>query len=87
MKLSASSGVAAGLGFRKFRLTGGELLVRHDILDIVHGMKEIPGVDVIGLSTNGPQALLALAKPLCEAGVTGGEHKPGRAGPGNFTGG
>src|SRR5215472_792682 len=61
--------VAAGLGFRKFRLTGGEPLVRHDILEIVSGMKKIPGVDVIGLSTNGIK-LAALARPLYDAGVT-----------------
>jgi GTP 3',8-cyclase len=61
--------VAAGLGFRKFRLTGGEPLVRHDILEIVSGMKKISGVEVIGLSTNGLK-LAALAKPLREAGVT-----------------
>ena len=60
--------VAAGLGFRKFRLTGGEPLVRHDILEIVTGMKKISGVDVIGLSTNGIK-LAALARPLHEAGV------------------
>lgn len=61
--------VAAGLGFRKFRLTGGEPLVRHDILEIVEGMRKISGVDVIGLSTNGIK-LAALAKPLRDAGVT-----------------
>jgi cyclic pyranopterin phosphate synthase len=61
--------VAAGLGFRKFRLTGGEPLVRHDIFEIVHGMKKISGVEVIGLSTNGIK-LAALAKPLREAGMT-----------------
>jgi GTP 3',8-cyclase len=61
--------VAAGLGFRKFRLTGGEPLVRHDILEIVQGMRKISGVDVIGLSTNGIK-LAALAKPLRDAGVT-----------------
>jgi cyclic pyranopterin phosphate synthase len=61
--------VAARLGFRKFRLTGGEPLVRHDILEIVSGMKKISGVDVIGLSTNAIK-LAALAKPLYEAGVT-----------------
>jgi cyclic pyranopterin phosphate synthase len=61
--------VAARLGFRKFRLTGGEPLVRHDILEIVSGMKKISGVDVIGLSTNGIK-LGALAKPLYGAGVT-----------------
>lgn len=60
--------VAAGLGFRKFRLTGGEPLVRGDLVEIVRGMKTVSGVDVIGLSTNGTR-LAALAKPLHEAGV------------------
>ncbi|HEV2320175.1 MAG TPA: GTP 3',8-cyclase MoaA [Verrucomicrobiae bacterium] len=60
--------VAAGLGFRKFRLTGGEPLVRQDILEIVQGMKKIPGVEDIGLSTNGTK-LAALSRPLCEAGI------------------
>ena len=60
--------VAAGIGFRKFRLTGGEPLVRRDIPDIVRGMKEIPGVEDIGLSTNGTK-LGPLAVPLREAGV------------------
>lgn len=60
--------VAAALGFRKFRLTGGEPLVRRDILEIVHGMRKIPGVEVIGLSTNATK-LASLAQPLIEAGV------------------
>lgn len=60
--------VAAGLGFRKFRLTGGEPLVRADVAEIVRGMTAIPGVEAIGLSTNGTR-LAALARPLREAGV------------------
>jgi cyclic pyranopterin phosphate synthase len=60
--------VAAGLCFRKFRLTGGEPLVRHDIVEIVRKMSVIPGVDCIGLSTNGTR-LAALAAPLREAGL------------------
>jgi cyclic pyranopterin phosphate synthase len=60
--------VAAGLGFRKFRLTGGEPLVRGDLLEIVRSMAAIPGVEAIGLSTNGTR-LAALAKPLREAGI------------------
>ena len=60
--------VASELGFGKFRLTGGEPLVREDILEIVHGMKKISGVESIGLSTNGLK-LADLAKPLREAGV------------------
>jgi cyclic pyranopterin phosphate synthase len=34
--------VAAGLGFRKFRLTGGEPLVRGDVPEIVHAMPGFP---------------------------------------------
>lgn len=60
--------VAAGLGFRKFRLTGGEPLVRADVPELVRGMAAIPGVEAIGLSTNGTR-LAALARPLREAGV------------------
>ncbi len=60
--------VAAGIGFRKFRLTGGEPLVRQDILEIVRGIKQIPGVEDIGVSTNGTK-LAALARPLRDAGV------------------
>jgi GTP 3',8-cyclase len=60
--------VAAGLGFRKFRLTGGEPLVRADVPELVRGMAAIPGVAAIGLSTNGTR-LAALARPLREAGV------------------
>ncbi len=60
--------VAVGLGFRKFRLTGGEPLVRADVVELARGMAAIPGVEVIGLSTNGTR-LAGLARPLRAAGV------------------
>jgi cyclic pyranopterin phosphate synthase len=60
--------VAAGLGFRKFRLTGGEPLVRRDVVELVKGMSGIPGVEVIGLSTNGTK-LAPLAGALRAAGL------------------
>ncbi len=60
--------VAAELGFRKFRLTGGEPLVRGDVPDIARAMTKIPGVESVGLSTNGLR-LAALAQPLREAGL------------------
>ncbi len=60
--------VAARLGFRKFRLTGGEPLVRRDVPEIVRGMAAIPGVEAIGLSTNGTR-LAALARRLRAAGI------------------
>lgn len=60
--------VAAGLGFRKFRLTGGEPLVRADLTEIVRAMADLSGVEHIGISTNGTK-LAALAQPLRAAGV------------------
>jgi len=56
------------LGFRKFRLTGGEPLVRKDIVDICRRIWDLPGVQTLGISTNGVM-LKKLAKPLKEAGV------------------
>lgn len=60
---------AAGLGFRKFRLTGGEPLMRIDLAEIVRDMTAIPGVESVGLSTNGIK-LAAFAKPLRKAGLS-----------------
>lgn len=60
--------VAAGMGFRKFRLTGGEPLVRRDLLEIVQAITKISGVACVGLSTNATR-LPALAQPLRDAGL------------------
>ncbi len=59
---------AADLGFRKFRLTGGEPLLRSDIVSIARRIWDIPGVQALGLSTNG-LLLPKLAEPLKQAGV------------------
>lgn len=40
-------------GIRKIRLTGGEPLYRPDIADIVSAISSIPGIEDIGLTTNG----------------------------------
>lgn len=45
--------VGTGLGIRKLRLTGGEPLVRRDLPELVRQLVEIPGVEDIGLTTNG----------------------------------
>jgi len=60
--------VTAGLGFRKFRLTGGEPLVRPDVPEIIRAMNRIPGVESVNLSTNGMK-LSVLAQPLRDAGL------------------
>ncbi len=57
-----------GLGFRKFRLTGGEPLVRPDLVEIARRIWDLPGVETLGLSTNG-LGLAELAAPLKQAGV------------------
>ncbi|XP_015434975.1 PREDICTED: molybdenum cofactor biosynthesis protein 1 isoform X2 [Dufourea novaeangliae] len=40
-------------GVRKIRLTGGEPTVRKDIVDIIAGLKELPGLKQIAITTNG----------------------------------
>ncbi|MBF0152691.1 MAG: GTP 3',8-cyclase MoaA [Magnetococcales bacterium] len=42
----------AQLGVGRFRLTGGEPLLRRDIRDLLANMMTLPGVDEISLSTN-----------------------------------
>ena len=61
-------GQSTTLGFRKFRITGGEPLVRKDIVEIVRRVWELPGVQTLGISTNGV-LLKDLAVPLKQAGV------------------
>ena len=68
MKSSASSKTPPDLGFRKFRLTGGEPLVRKDIVEIARRIWDLPGVQSLGISTNG-LLLKELAVPLKQAGV------------------
>jgi len=59
---------AAELGISKIRLTGGEPLVRMGIVDLVHSLAHIPGIDDLAMTTNG--ILLARhAADLAEAGL------------------
>jgi GTP 3',8-cyclase len=60
--------VAASLGIRKIRLTGGEPLVRPGILTLVRRIAAIPGIQDLSLTTNGI-LLENLAAPLAEAGL------------------
>ena len=56
------------LGVRRVRLTGGEPLVRRDIVDLVAQLAAIPGVDDLAMTTNG-HLLADLAQPLRDAGL------------------
>lgn len=59
---------AATLGFRKFRLTGGEPLMRGDLTGIISAITRLPGVECVGLSTNGMK-LGDAAQALRDAGL------------------
>ena len=62
--------VFIGLGVRKLRLTGGEPLVRRDVMHLVRslGARLGAGLDELTLTTNGTQ-LVRMAEPLYAAGV------------------
>ncbi|MDA8227797.1 MAG: GTP 3',8-cyclase MoaA [Desulfitobacterium hafniense] len=59
---------AAKSGIRKVRLTGGEPLIRKDIVELVREIAEIPGIADLSLTTNGSM-LAELAMPLAMAGL------------------
>jgi len=59
---------ATRLGFRKFRVTGGEPLIRKDIVEILERIWELPGTQMLGISTNATR-LAPLADKLKRAGV------------------
>jgi cyclic pyranopterin phosphate synthase len=59
---------AVSIGFRKIRLTGGEPLLRADVVDIVGRLAALDGLRDLALTTNGV-LLPKLASPLRRAGL------------------
>ena len=45
--------IAAELGVSKIRITGGEPLTRRGVVDFIRRVAQIPGIDDLGVSTNG----------------------------------
>ena len=60
--------IAAQVGIRKIRLTGGEPLMRRGVPELIRNLKQIPGLDEICLTTNGT-FLAGQAPALHEAGL------------------
>jgi cyclic pyranopterin phosphate synthase len=60
--------IFAGLGVKRVRLTGGEPLLREDVLELVKKMSSISGLKEVALTTNG-SVLAPLAFLLKEAGL------------------
>jgi len=57
------------LGIRKIRLTGGEPLIRRDIIKLVSSLTAMPGLDEVTMTTNGV-LLPTMAQPLKDAGLS-----------------
>src|SRR4030042_115187 len=60
--------VAASMGLRYVRLTGGEPLARKGLVDLVGMISALPGIEEVALTTNGV-SLARHAGPLAEAGL------------------
>lgn len=60
----------ASLGVRKVRLTGGEPLIRRNIVELVREIHAVPGIETVAMTTNGVM-LADMAEDLVQAGLTG----------------
>lgn len=60
--------IAYGFDIRKFKLTGGEPLVREDVVDIVSAISSLGPLEDLSMTTNG-YLLKEVAKPLKKAGL------------------
>ncbi|MCH7496962.1 MAG: GTP 3',8-cyclase MoaA [Candidatus Marinimicrobia bacterium] len=63
-------GVAASLGVFKVRFTGGEPLLRRDMVELIRGAARTPGITSVNLTTNG-LLFKDRAMALLRAGLTG----------------
>ena len=61
---------AAALGIRHVKVTGGEPLVRRCCREVIRGLKQIPGIETVTLTTNGILLQERLAD-LKESGIDG----------------
>ncbi|HNQ04672.1 MAG TPA: GTP 3',8-cyclase MoaA [Thiobacillaceae bacterium] len=61
-------GLFAGLGLKRVRLTGGEPLLRRDVVGLCRRLARLPGIEDLSMSTNATQ-LADVAMALRQAGV------------------
>ena len=67
-QLHRIAAAAVGIGVEKIRITGGEPLVRKGIVEFLAGLKQIPGLKKLVLTTNG-SFLEEMAQGLRRAGI------------------
>ena len=61
--------IAAGMGIKSVRLTGGEPLVRKGVVDLVRAISHMPGIENVSMTTNGV-LLPKMASELKNAGLS-----------------
>lgn len=64
------AGIFSRLGIRKIRVTGGEPLLRKNLPTLIRGLKNLSGVEIVTLTTNGV-LLKNFARELIAAGLDG----------------
>ena len=62
------AGIVTGMGISKIRITGGEPLVRKNILTLCRSISELPGLKSLSITTNGV-LLSRFAEELPRAGI------------------
>lgn len=67
-EISRLSRAFVEMGVTKIRITGGEPLVRKDVVGLLAEIAQLNGLDELVITTNGSQ-LVKLAQPLKDAGV------------------
>lgn len=68
-EMLAAVRICSSLGINKVRVTGGEPLLRKDIVNLCRGIASTPGINELCLTTNGTM-LPEFAHELKEAGVS-----------------
>ena len=67
-EIAAVCEAALSLGINKFKITGGEPLVRYNVVDLVARIKALPGTLQVTMTTNG-QEMARYIDILCDAGI------------------
>jgi len=67
-EISRLSRAFVEMGVTKIRITGGEPLVRKDVVGLLAEISQLEGLDELVITTNGSQ-LVKLAQPLKDAGI------------------
>lgn len=60
----------ARLGISRIKVTGGEPLVRRNVIELIRSLKALPGIEEVTLTTNGTH-LAGYIEPLAEAKIDG----------------